>query len=390
MSQLKLRITKTSVDSLGPGQEIRDTELKGFGARCQLKGVSYFVHSKINGRLRRVTIGKHGSPFTAETARKEATKLLLAIRSGEDPLAKRHSARANQMTLAAAGEAFFLAHGSKLKPRTLIEYKGLMAGRLVPRLGKVPIRTLSYSDIASAHAAWAKTPRHANHALALLSKLLNWAEDAGLRDRNSNPCGQVKRYRENKRERYLTMKELAHLGEVLTAAELSNEINRYVIAAVRLLLLTGARLGEILTLKWSYIDLERRRIHLPDSKTGAKTLILGDAAITLLDGLGQTQGNPYVLPGNADGSHLVGIHGPWAKLRVLAGIPDVRIHDLRHSYAAFAVDAGGSLPVIGKLLGHHSPQTTARYAHVAPAPADLLATTADRMIADTLLPKTVR
>lgn len=387
MSDSSQRITKTTIAALAHGEEIRDSQLRGFGARRQAGGVSYFVHTRVNGRLRRITIGKHGSPFTPETARKEASRLLLTIRGGDDPTAKRRAQKAAKITVAQAATAFFADHGRKLKPRTLLDYQSLFRHLIAPRMGKLAIAEVGFKEVAAAHAAWSRTPRQANHALAFLSKFLNWCEDSGYRAHDKNPCSKIRRYKENKRDRYLTPDELARLGEVLADAARDNTINRYMIAAFRLLLLTGARRMEILTLKWSYIDLERRRIHLPDSKTGQKTLILRDAAIEVLRGIGRTGSNPYVLPGAIDGSHLQTLHRAWWTIRKAAGLDDVRVHDLRHSFAAFAVDVGGSLPVIGRLLGHLAPQTTARYAHVAPNPADQLALATDRLISAKLLPR---
>ena len=201
---------------------------------------------------------------------------------------------------------------------------------------------------------------------------MNWAEANGYRKQGSNPCGGIKRYKEIKRERYLTQEELGRLGKALAEAE-ANSLNPYVIATLRLLLLTGARLNEILTLRWQYVDVARQQIRLPESKTGPKTLLLNDPAVAVLNSLPRLENNPWVLPGHIQGTHLVAVEKPWYALRKKAGIPDVRLHDLRHSFASVAVDAGGSLPIIGRLLGHGHTQTTARYAHVGQSPAQALA-----------------
>jgi integrase len=365
------KVTVSAVKALKPGDELRDRELRGFGVRCQERAISYFVQAKIDGRLKRLTIGRHGSPWTPETARIQASKLLLAIKSGQDPAQERDERRQRGESFAVVGERFLELHGSKLRATTLEIYRTMWRNQLKPTFGTQPIDAIRHQDVSRAHTAWGKTPRTANHALSMLSKLMNWAEANGYRKKGSNPCGGIKRYKENKRERYLTEAELARLGNALAQAE-ANGLNPYVIATLRLLLLTGARLNEILTLRWQFVDLVRQQIRLPDSKTGPKTLLLNEPAVAVLRSLPRLENNPWVLPGHIQGSHLVAVEKPWYALRKKAEIPDVRLHDLRHSFASVAVDAGGSLPIIGRLLGHGHTQTTARYAHVGVSPAQAL------------------
>lgn len=195
---------------------------------------------------------------------------------------------------------------------------------------------------------------------------MSWAEDAGFRPYGSNPCRGVAKYRVNNRERFLSEDEFARLGSMLTSLE--EEEGAFVIAAVRLLLLTGARLNEILTLSWSWVDLERKLLLLPDSKTGQKAIRLNDAAVDVLKALPRLKSSPHVFPGRKAGEHIVNLQKPWRRIREAAGLEDVRLHDLRHSFASVAAASGASLQMIGKLLGHTRPQTTARYAHLADDP----------------------
>ena len=197
---------------------------------------------------------------------------------------------------------------------------------------------------------------------------MSWAEAQGYRPQNSNPCKNIKKYRETKRERYLSEEEFGRLGEVLNRAEACGSQNLYVIAAIRLLIYTGARLNEILTLKWEYVDWERNMLRLPDSKTGQKVIVLNGAALGILKNLPKVKGNPFIIVGHKSGACLVNIQKPWQESRALADLNDVRLHDLRHSYASVAASSGASLPLIGKLLGHTQTQTTARYAHLADNP----------------------
>lgn len=358
------RITLTVVGTLPAGTTVWDTDVRGFCARRQRSStVSYLVKTRVGGQIRWYTIGRHGQPWTPETARKRALKILA------DPDAvDAEKAQAQADRFADATEQFFATHGPKLKPRSLEEYQRLNRMYLLPTFGRMMLADISRAHVAKAHAAWRQHPRAANHALSVLSKIMSWCEDQGLRPANSNPCRRIDRYPENRRERFLTREELGRLGVALDRAEADGLADFYVVAALRLLILTGARLSEILTLKWSYIDRERQMIFLPDSKTGQKPIALNDAALAVLDALPRLAGNPYVIAGQREGRHLVNLQKPWRAIRKLAGLDEVRIHDLRHTFASVAVASGGSLPVIGRQLGHSQPQTTQRYAHLADDP----------------------
>jgi integrase len=203
--------------------------------------------------------------------------------------------------------------------------------------------------------------------------MCNLAEQWGLRESGTNPVKGIERYREQARERHLTAQELARLGEVLTRAEIERTESPSVIAMVRLLLLTGARRGEVLGLQWARIDWQAGRVRLADSKTGPKTLYLSDAARAVLAQLPRVEGNPWCVPGRVHGRPLANPQKPWKRLRGAAGLEDVRLHDLRHTYAAVAARGGLSLPMIGALLGHVEPQTTQRYAHLVGHPVQAAA-----------------
>jgi integrase len=200
--------------------------------------------------------------------------------------------------------------------------------------------------------------------LAVLSKMFNLAERWGLRPDGSNPCRHVERFAEKKRERMLSPAELARLGDALVAYDGSP----YAVAAVKLLVFTGARLGEVLGLRWEWIDFERGEARLPDSKTGAKTLHLPPPALTVLSALPRLDGNPHVIAGQKPGAALVNLEKPWRAIRKEAGLDDVRLHDLRHAFASVAASSGMGLPIIGKMLGHTQAATTHRYAHLASDP----------------------
>jgi integrase len=227
------------------------------------------------------------------------------------------------------------------------------------------VTDIERKDIAELHHELQHIPYQANRTFGVLSKMFNLAEVWGLRPDGSNPCRHVKKYTERKRERFLDHIEIAELGRVLHEVERDGSETKAAVNAIRLLLLTGCRLTEIVTLKWEYVDLKARELRLPDSKTGAKVVPFGKTANAVLKGIEKLDDNPYVIIGKKPGSRLTDLQHPWRRIRSKAGLDSVRIHDLRHSYASGALALGEGLPMIGKLLGHTQVQTTARYAHLA-------------------------
>ena len=365
------RVTKFAVDALGSDEMIRDTDLVGFGVRRQQGPATYFLQKRIGPRIRWITIGRHGSPWTPETARKEAYRVLGQIAGGDEPILKRQDL-ADKPTVKEAANRFIEMHGVKLKPFTLERYHAVLKQHILPEFGDRLIDRIARPDVLKLHAQMAKTKPLANYTIAVLSKLMSWAEEHALRPPQSNPCFKIKKFKENKRQRYLSDAEYQRLGEVLARVEKIDTENLYIVAAIRLLILTGARLSEIRGLLWQSVDLERSLLILPDSKTGQKTIRLNPPAVALLRGVPRVHGNAHVIVGRKPGSHLVNLQKPWRRIRADAGLDDVHIHDLRHSFASVAAAAKGSLPMIGRLLGHTQQNTTERYAHLADDPVDEL------------------
>jgi integrase len=205
----------------------------------------------------------------------------------------------------------------------------------------------------------------ANNTITLLSSMLSFAVARGLMA--DNPVRGIKKYRARARERFLSQAELARLGETLTTAE-QEGVNPCAITAIRLLLLTGCRKNEILSLQWDWVDFERGVLRLPDSKTGAKVVPLGQSAIEILRSIPRKADSPYVIPGSDGSGHFVGLQKVWERLRARAGLDDVRLHDLRHTYASVGAASGESLYIVGKIVGHKQQATTQRYAHLADDP----------------------
>jgi integrase len=198
----------------------------------------------------------------------------------------------------------------------------------------------------------------------VLHSIFNFAEDLDLRPHGSNPAKRIKRYREGKLERFLTEDEIAKAADAIDTAERTGKIGPHVAGGLRLALFTGARSGEITAIQWSHIDWERKFIRLPDSKTNEpRTIHLSDAAVEVLRSIPRS--GPYIVAGAINGEPFKNLWRAWKIVRTLAGLPDVRLHDLRHSYASLAAGRGVSLQMIGKLLGHRVPATTQRDAHLA-------------------------
>ncbi len=374
------KLTVRTVSAAKAGERdlfIWDDELAGFGLRVKPSGVkSYLIqYRNQHNQSRRHTIGRHGV-FSPEKAREKARRMLADIQDGADPAGERKEAR-KAPSVAELAERYLEEHArAKKRPSSVRMDEANLRLHVIPTLGRMKVAAITRPDITNLHHSMRDRPGAANRVLALLSKMFNLAEKWDLRIDGSNPCRHVERYRERKMERFLATEELARLGAVLSEAERTATELPSVIAAIRLLIFTGARLGEILGLQWRDVDFERTCLRLPESKTGAKVIHLNAPAMEVLNGLEREEGNTWVIAGREPGKPLVNLRKPWHRIREAAGLADVRLHDLRHSFASVGVAGGLSLPMIGALLGHAQPATTARYAHLAADPlkqaADLI------------------
>jgi len=366
----RVKITKRMVDTVvapvSGEVNLWDSEVPGFSLRVRSSGSRVYVveYRNRSQRKRRVTLGRHGR-LTVEQARDLARQILAAVARGEDPAEERQENR-SAPTFGELASRYLGQHATpKKKPSSTAADARMLRLYILPSLGRRKVTEVGLKDIANLHNAMRDKPVQANRTLALLSKMFSLAERWGLRPANSNPCRGIERFPEKRRERFLSGAEIARLGAVLDEVERQDP---FVVLAIRLLLLTGARRDEVLTLRWSDVDFERSALRLPDSKTGAKVIPLGPAALELLVTAPRLESNPYVIPGRREGGRLVGAHRPWVRIREKAGLGDVRLHDLRHSFASVGAAAGLGLPVLGALLGHSHPATTARYTHLADDP----------------------
>lgn len=362
------KLTKLVVYSAQPaGKEyyVWDTEVKGFGLRVFPAGKKSFVYQyRVRHRARRITLGDAGS-IHVQQAREDAMAAALIVQRGGDPLAERQALR-NAKTVEEMANDFLDHHVAFfVKESTGREYRRAIRNYILPALGRKAVSEVTRADVAKLHVSLAHKPTQANRTIEIVSKMFNIAEELGLRDPGTNPRKGIRKYPETKRERFLSPAEIRRVNEILCEMEAERIEMPSAIAAVRLLMVTGCRLNEIMTLKWKYVHMRSGFLRLPDSKTGAKDVQLGQSALDILSGIPRIEGNEWVLTGKIEGGRLTDLQPFWQRVRARAGLCDVRIHDLRHTFASVAAEAGMSLPMIGKLLGHSTPQSTARYAHLA-------------------------
>jgi len=291
------------------------------------------------------------------------------MRAGRDPLAeravRRRAAEAGTTTVADFADRWLVEHVvPKLKAATAADYHAIVANRIKPKLGHLLVAKLAKEDVLGWHASMASIPRRANYAVATLRSMMTYAEDVSLRPPMSNPCRRITLYRERARERFLSEQEIGKAAEGITTAERAGKIGPHAAAGLRLALFTGARSGEVTAIEWSQIDWTRHFIRLPDSKTNEpRTIHLSEAALEVLRGVPRV--GRYVIAGAKQDEPFQNLSRAWMVARKNAGLEDVRLHDLRHSFASLAAGRGVSLQMIGKLLGHKVPATTQRYAHLA-------------------------
>jgi integrase len=390
---MRMKLSKRSIDGIAPGLKrftVWDTELTGFGLDVTPGGAKvYVLKYKIAGRQRWLTIGRHGSPWTPDMARNEAMRLRVDIARGIDPGEKRDLDRA----AISFGDLcdLYLAEGvAHKKPLTLrndssrirLHLKPLLGNKRADSIGRGDLEKM-LNDVKNGRTAVKRPAKRANRAkdgvrrpagpyasggggagaqcVALASTVLQFGVDRGLRP--DNPARGIKKPQVRKMQRFLSEAELSRLADALDA-EAAASGNMLVVAAIRLLALTGCRKGEISSLKWRNVDFERRLLLLDDSKTREKAVYLSPPAISILSDLPRIAGNDFVIAGTIAGRPSGAIDNCWTRVRKAAGLTDVRLHDLRHTFASFGAGASLGLHVIGKLLGHSQASTTMRYAHL--------------------------
>ena len=363
------KLTKRFVDLLTPLDKDRfewDSDLPGFGIRVKPSGrKSYVVQYRKDSRSRRMTLGKHGV-LTAEEARRLAKQHLGSVAHGKDPAQERTDSRAAP-TMRELTDDYMERHAIPNKrPSSVRNDKTMIRDIILPALGSRKVRDINRRDIENILLRRKSTPYQANRIRALLSKMFSLAKGWGWRD--SNPVEGIPKFPEQKRDRWLNEEELSRLIDVLDKHPSQKCAN-----IVRLLILTGARRGEVFNATWDQFDLDRGTWTKPAHTTKQKRMehvpLSSQAAALLADIKLKTNAEtPYVFPGQKPGQPIVEIKKFWDEVRQAAALPGVRLHDLRHTFASHLVSGGVSLPIVGRLLGHTQPQTTQRYAHLADDP----------------------
>lgn len=393
---MKAKLTVRAIQALEPRSSdyiVWDTEVPGFGCKVTPKGRRSFLlyYRNKDGQQRKPAIGQFGA-IKPEAAREIAKRWLAEVASGGDPSKTRQQDRA-AVTVSQLCDRYLVEHAETRKKATSVRNdRRLISAHVKPAFGSKKAVSIVRSDIAALHHSLRSTPYEANRALALLSKMFGLAERWGIRPDHSNPAKNIDRYKEAKRERFLSNAELHRLWQVLNSEEAMATVSASALAAVKLLILTGRRLSEVLSLKWEWIDLDMGTMRIPDTKSGALLVSLSEAATAILRELKEEaearadcdsdnensdderrEYNPYVITGQRKGAPLVNLQKPWRRIRALAKLDDVRLHDLRHTYASVGAGMGLSLPLLGRLLGHTQAATTSRYAHLAQDPVRIAA-----------------
>jgi integrase len=380
-------LTERLVASLRAGEKERfvwDAKLPGFGVRLRPGMTAYYVvqYRTTARKQRRRRIGLT-TALKVEQARRRAKDWLDVVGDNRDPAGERDAIIKGKTVEDLAGR-YIKEHAKPYKKLSSVaEDERLIEARVKPELGSTKAAAVSEADIRKLHASLESTPYEANRTLALLSKMFALAETWGIRPKGSNPCHGINRYRERRRERFLSGDELAKLGAALGEAEHAQLEHRGAIATVRLLILTGMRLGEVLGLQWRHVDRDRNCLRLDESKTGPKVVHLNAPALEVLNSIKQRADCRWVIAADEGDTALSvwKIESAWRRIRKRASIADCRLHDLRHSFASVAAAGGLSLPIIGALLGHTHAATTARYTHLSSDPLQQASTMIGQRIA---------
>ena len=350
------QLTEGRIKTLRPRKttrDIRDAKLKGFGVRVYPSGSScYFIHTQHNGQRIWKVVGDASGISLAE-ARRRAQTMLAAIRNGTP-------SSSDETLFETVAEEVFHRYGRTWKPRTLKVNRGYYRNQILPWFRGRQIAEITRGDVQEWFASLHATPVAADRSAPVLSVIMARAEDYGYRPEGSNPCKGIRRYRRQGRERFCSIEEVRRLGRVLQGHEA--RFPAYV-AIIRLLLLTGCRGQEILSLRWT--EYREGHLHLAETKTGPRMVWLSSPARQILATLPRC--SPWVFP-SARTTRPLSHHAVskfWARVRSDAGLEDVRLHDLRHSYASLAVMQGENILTIGRLLGHNDPATTLKYTHLA-------------------------
>ena len=338
--------------------DVWDDVITGLGLRVGATGHrSFFLRRSVRGRKRYATIG-NADETTVPEARQKARELIAAF---SDTVKTNGGPRTPGRPMDAFAGEFLERYSRHWKPATLVSSAVCIREYILPAFGHLTVDAVTAEHVKDWFASMSGRPGMANRSMPVLSMMMKMAELWGYRPHNSNPCKNTRRYRMTPKERFLTEEEMARLNAVLTRDEFWCP---HIVAIVRLLMLTGCRVGEIVSLEWDWI--KGRRILLPDSKSGPRTVWLSSAARAVIDAIPRyNEDCPFLFPARPPTRHIDNLANQWHRIRKDAGLSDVRLHDLRHTWASVAAMNGVDMVTIAKLLGHALVETTERYAHLS-------------------------
>jgi len=390
----RIKLTKRSVESLPAAATsvvCYDDKLAGFGVRVMASGRRFYFarYRNKHGRSRWFTIGEHGK-VTVDAARAKAQRILQTVAvDGGDPSGEREAFRAAP-TVSDLLDRFIAEHLERRnRPATRTAYRGIVERNIRPELGYLKVASVTRQDMHRFHAGLSSTPRQANYILAICSKAFNLAELWEMRAEGTNPCSKIERYRENRRERFLSAEELGRLGSTLRRAETvglpAHEAKpdghrtlyrRVTTAAIELLLFTGCRLSEVVNLRWEQVDFAVGTITLLETKSGRPQLVMMNApARQVLKALEANKNSEWVLPSASNVSRPLSatvLETAWGRIRTAAQLKDVRLHDLRHTVGTYAGQSGANAFLVRDLLRHKNLAMTGRYVNRADDPVRTL------------------
>jgi len=338
--------------------DVWDDVISGLALRVGTSGHrSFFLRRTVRGRIRSATIGS-ADAMTVPQARAEARRLIATF---IEPAQKDNGPRTPGHPMDAFAAEFLERYARHWKPSTLAGSTYVVRRYILPAFGHLTVDAIAVEHVKDWFASMAERPGAANRAMPTLSVMMRMAELWGYRVHNSNPCKNTRRYPLQARERFLTADEMARLNAVLTRDEFYCP---HIVAIIRLLMLTGCRFGEVVSLEWDWI--RGKRIHLPDSKSGPRTVWLSSAARAVIDAIPRYGPDcPFLFPARPPTRHIDNVEYQWHRIRNEAGLPGLRIHDLRHSWASTAAMNGVDMVTVAKLLGHALVETTERYTHLS-------------------------
>ncbi|MCT4575113.1 MAG: tyrosine-type recombinase/integrase [Alphaproteobacteria bacterium] len=396
MSSLKLELTNRNIERLSVSAEegricIYDTKTIGLHIRASYKNkIFYLFYRNQEKQQRKIRLGKFPN-IMINDARKKAEKILSDAFHGVDYYEvrkqkiiesdkKKEKSKKVKEVWQEYYENYCVPHTKSYKETLRVFIKDIS-----PFIGNKPIKEVSISDLNKIHTAKKDSPRQANICITSMSGFLNWCEKNGYRDLNSNPSRLVTKFKSQKRNRFLTEEELIKIGNSISYLENSeNNYSKVIFKIIKMLIYTGCRLSEITKLKWTELDLNAGFLRLEDSKTGKKTVPLGNVAVDLLKDMPKASYNKeYVFANPKTQKPFVDITRPWKAVLKEAKITEsTHIHDLRHTFASIGAANKVATKDISKVLGHASVKTTEIYTHIQDRNARTTANRISSVIAD--------